>query len=113
MRQASVSQLKTSLSEFLLGVKSGEEVLITERGRLIARLVPAIGAETGGNRKKRLIRAGILRAGSGRLPPDLLKPPRPCRIPKERRCEVSSRGAGAEVEVLGQLGGDTGRPRIS
>jgi prevent-host-death family protein len=74
MRQASVSQLKTSLSEFLLGVKSGEEVLITERGRLIARLVPAIGAETGGNRKKRLIRAGILRAGSGRLPPDLLKP---------------------------------------
>ncbi len=74
MRRASVSQLKTSLSEFLLGVKRGEEVLITERGRPIARLVPAIGAETGGDRKKRLIRAGILRAGSGRVSPDLLKP---------------------------------------
>ncbi len=74
MRRASVSQLKTSLSEFLLGVKRGEEVLITERGRPIARLVPAIGAETGGDRKKRLIRAGILRAGSGRVSPNLLKP---------------------------------------
>jgi prevent-host-death family protein len=74
MRRASVSQLKTSLSEFLLGVKNGEEVLITQRGRPIARLVPAIGAETGGARKKRLIRAGILRAGSARLSPDLLKP---------------------------------------
>ncbi len=69
-----MSELKTSLSEFLLGVKSGEEVLITERGRPIARIVPAIEAETGGDRKKRLIRAGILRAGSARLSPDLLKP---------------------------------------
>jgi prevent-host-death family protein len=74
MRRASVSELKTSLSEFLVGVKNGEEVLVTERGRPIARLVPAFGAETRGDRKKRLIRAGILRAGSTRLSPDLLKP---------------------------------------
>jgi prevent-host-death family protein len=74
MKKASVSELKTSLSEFLLGVKNGEEVLVTERGRPVARLIPAFGAESGGERKRRLIRAGILRTGSGRLPSDLLKP---------------------------------------
>jgi prevent-host-death family protein len=74
MKRASVSQLKSSLSRFLLGVKNGEEVLVTERGRPIARLVPATGAESASERKQRLIRAGILRAGSGRLPSELLKP---------------------------------------
>jgi prevent-host-death family protein len=74
MKKASVSELKTSLSEYLLGVKNGEEVLVTERGRPVARLIPALGAESGGERKRRLIRAGVLRTGSGRLPSDLLKP---------------------------------------
>jgi len=74
MKKASVTQLKTSLSEFLLGVKNGEEVLVTERGRPVARLIPALGAESGSERKRRLIRAGVLRPGSGRLPSDLLRP---------------------------------------
>jgi len=74
MKKASVSELKTSLSEYLLGVKNGEEVLVTERGRPVARLIPALGAESGGERKRRLIRAGVLRTGNGRLPSDLLKP---------------------------------------
>ena len=74
MKKASVSELKTSLSEFLLGVKNGEEVLVTERGRPVARLIPALGSEPAGERKRRLIRAGVLRTGIGRLPSDLLKP---------------------------------------
>jgi prevent-host-death family protein len=74
MKKASVSELKSSLSEFLLGVKNGEEVLVTERGRPVARLVPALEAESADERKKRLVRAGILRAGSIRLSSDLLKP---------------------------------------
>jgi prevent-host-death family protein len=74
MKKASVSQLKTSLSAYLLGVKNGEEVLVTERGRPIARLVPARGAEGASDRTRRLIRAGILRPGTGRLPRELLKP---------------------------------------
>ena len=74
MKRASVSELKTSLSQYLLGVKNGEEVLVTERGRPIARLVPALGEEPASDRKRRLIRAGILRPGTGTLPPDLLKP---------------------------------------
>ena len=37
MRTATVSKLKASLSEYLRQVKAGEEVLVTERGRPIAR----------------------------------------------------------------------------
>ena len=74
MKRASVSELKTSLSAYLRGVKNGEEVLVTERGRPIARLVPAVGAEGVSDRKKRLVAAGLLRPGSKRLSPKLLRP---------------------------------------
>jgi prevent-host-death family protein len=74
MKRASISELKTSLSEYLLGVKNGEEILVTERGRPIARLVPALNAERASDRKSRLIRAGILRGGSGKLPSELWTP---------------------------------------
>lgn len=40
MEIATVSRLKMSLSADLCQVKAGEEVLITERGRPIARLLP-------------------------------------------------------------------------
>ena len=81
MKKASVSQLKTSLSAYLVGVKNGEEVLVTERGRPIARLVPAPGAEPSSDRRSRLIRAGILRASSTKLAAELLKPS-PVRDPE-------------------------------
>ena len=41
MKTATVSKLKASLSEYLRQVKAGEEVLVTERGRPIAKLTPA------------------------------------------------------------------------
>jgi len=40
MTTASISILKTHLSHYLDAVKSGEEVIVTERGRPIARLAP-------------------------------------------------------------------------
>ena len=40
MRTTGVTELKASLSEMLARVKSGEEILITEHGRPIARLMP-------------------------------------------------------------------------
>ncbi len=40
METTAISKLKASLSEYLLKVKSGEEVLITERGKAIAKIVP-------------------------------------------------------------------------
>lgn len=81
MKRASVSELKASLSAYLVGVKNGEEILVTERGRPIARLVPAVGSEPGGERKDRLVRMGVLRPGSAKLSPDLWKPS-PVRDPE-------------------------------
>jgi len=40
MKSVSVSRLKASLSQYLAAVKAGEEVVVTERGRSIAKLVP-------------------------------------------------------------------------
>lgn len=73
MKRASVSELKASLSAYLVGVKKGEEVLVTERGRPIARLIPARSADRASERMERLIRAGIVRAPLQKLPADLLK----------------------------------------
>ena len=42
MQTTTVSRLKMSLSTYLRQVKAGEEVVITERGRPIARLVPSL-----------------------------------------------------------------------
>ena len=73
MESTGVADLKARLSEYLARVKSGEEVLVTDRGRPIARLVP-VGVETivdDEAETARLIameREGLLRLGSGRLP---------------------------------------------
>ena len=40
MARAGIAELKASLSEYLRRVKAGEEVIVTEHGRPIARLAP-------------------------------------------------------------------------
>lgn len=40
MKAAKVSELKAGLSKYLARVKRGEEVVVTERGQPVARLVP-------------------------------------------------------------------------
>lgn len=64
-----VSRLKASLSEYLARVKAGGEVVVTERGRPIARLVPMKAEEDAEwVRLRALERAGEIRLGSGRIP---------------------------------------------
>jgi prevent-host-death family protein len=41
MRTAGVRELKNRLSEYLRLVRAGEEILITDRGEVVARLSPA------------------------------------------------------------------------
>ena len=40
MKTTPVAQLKATLSEQLARVKAGEEIVVTERGRPIAKIVP-------------------------------------------------------------------------
>ena len=78
MESAGVAQLKARLSEYLSRVKAGEEVLVTDRGRPVARLVP-VGAgyvpdnETELARLRAMEREGLVRLGSGKLPEGFFK----------------------------------------
>ena len=60
-QKANVAQLKARLSEYVRQVKSGTEIVITERGVPVARLVPLDPDERRASREQRLIRSGVLR----------------------------------------------------
>ena len=76
MKTAAVSELKARLSEFLGQVKAGSEVLITDRGRPVARLVPIFGARTVKESLSTLEKQGLIKIGSGKLPKNFWKMPR-------------------------------------
>jgi prevent-host-death family protein len=71
----SVVQLKSRLSEYLRRVKAGGELVITERGVPVAKLVPLDATERRTTRRLRLSKTGIVRAGRGKLPLILRAPP--------------------------------------
>ena len=78
MKTAAVSKLKASLSEYLTRVKAGEEVIVTERGKPIAKIIP-IGRDQAEfpPHVLELARAGLIRLGSGKIPKGFWKMPRP------------------------------------
>jgi prevent-host-death family protein len=64
MKMATISETKNSLSALLDRVRHGETVLVTERGRPVARLEPVASPTEPGldeGRLARLERAGIIR----------------------------------------------------
>ena len=77
MQTATVSQLKRSLSAYLRQVKTGEEVVITERGRPIARLLPLASTTSLLEHVRNLEAQGLLKRGQKPLPPDFWDLPRP------------------------------------
>ena len=70
-----IAELKAHLSSYLDQVKGGHEVLITDRGVPIAKLVPLEPGQKQGGRRERLARAGILQLGRGRARKALAQPP--------------------------------------
>ena len=83
MKSATVSKLKATLSAYLAKVKAGEEVIVTERGKPIAKIVPIAHDEgTIPAHLQELARAGLVRLGTGKLPPGFWKLPRP-KDPKD------------------------------
>lgn len=69
MRVAAVSELKASLSEYLAGLKEGEEVLVTDRGNPIAKLIPVSRREGSiTNRVLTLEKHGLARIGTNSIP---------------------------------------------
>jgi|SRR5208337_435534 len=60
MRTAKISELKAKLSAHIEFVKRGEEVLILDRNKPVARLVSVAPDEDGDALRQRLIAKGIL-----------------------------------------------------
>jgi len=78
MKTAAVSEIKAALSEYLAKVKAGEEVLITDRGKPIAKIVPLQRDQAGFSpRLIALEQAGLARLGTNRLPDGFWDLPRP------------------------------------
>jgi prevent-host-death family protein len=61
MRTIGVAELKASLSETLARVKAGDEVLVTEHGRPIARILSLSFADPSAFAHEELVRVGVLR----------------------------------------------------
>ena len=77
MKTAPVSDLKARLSEYLNQVKAGMEVLITDRGKPVARLVPISRSKDLKESLVRMEKQGLIRLGSGKLPKDFWRIDRP------------------------------------
>jgi prevent-host-death family protein len=78
MKTATISRLKASLSEYLAAVRAGEELLVTDRGRPVAKIVPLKRADLDiPSQLLSLERAGGVKIGSGRLPEGFLDRRRP------------------------------------
>jgi prevent-host-death family protein len=78
MKTAAVADLKAFLSKYLSQVKEGEELLITDRGIPVAKIVPVPANQLElSARLLELQRAGLARIGSGKLPPNFWKWRRP------------------------------------
>lgn len=77
MKTAGVADLKARLSEYLATVKAGGEVLVTERGKPIARISP-IEAESGlPAHLVEMAKAGLVKLPTQKLDRDFLKLERP------------------------------------
>ena len=76
MKVAAVSKLKAYLSEYLNQVKAGNEVLITDRGQPVARLVPISRTKAAKDSLTRMEKQGLIRLGSGKLPKGFWTMPR-------------------------------------
>jgi prevent-host-death family protein len=75
METTAVADLKARLSRYLRKVKGGDEVLITERGVPIARIVPLVSGTQRAARRQRLTNSGAIRPGRGSVRKALLKAP--------------------------------------
>lgn len=76
MKRVAVRELKDRLSEYLALVKAGEEVVVTERGKPVARLAPLPSYQVLPQYLGEMEKLGLVRRRSGRLPDNFWELPR-------------------------------------
>jgi prevent-host-death family protein len=77
MQTTTASQFRESPGAYLQRAEPGEDVLITDDGHPIARLIPFTDEETLSRRIKEMEDAGLIKSGKGTLPADFWDLPRP------------------------------------
>ena len=70
MMRVSISTLKAKLSEYLSAVRAGEEIVVTDRGRPVARIVRVGGEGELESRMEELVRSGLVRPPRAEPPAD-------------------------------------------
>ncbi|MPZ54789.1 MAG: type II toxin-antitoxin system prevent-host-death family antitoxin [Acidimicrobiia bacterium] len=73
MSMVAISEIKARLSEYLARVRRGEDLIITDRGRPVARIVPLADV---GSHIAELERGGQIRRPTRSLDPAFLTQPR-------------------------------------
>lgn len=77
MRTVNIADLKNNLSAHLERVRAGEELLVKDRNRPIARLVPLDSGEDLDSEEMELAAAGLIRLPTKSLPDSFWKMPAP------------------------------------
>jgi prevent-host-death family protein len=81
MNTSTITEAKNRLSALIDRVRSGESILILDRGVPVARLEPVTGTADPTGRLRRLERAGIVQSASKPVPLELLRLPAPSLAP--------------------------------
>ena len=81
MKTSTITEAKNGLSALIDRVRSGESVLILDRGVPVARLEPVAAFLDPTGRLRRLERAGVIRVGDAPPPLDLLRTSAPPLAP--------------------------------
>jgi prevent-host-death family protein len=88
MKTAGIKELKNRLSSYLTLVKKGEEVLITDRGKPIARIISEDTQKTSLRRVLQpLIMEGLVNLPTDRIDRDI---PNPVELPGKQVSEMIS-----------------------
>lgn len=77
MKSVGIAELKARLTQYLRRVKAGQELVVSDRGEPIAKIVPLGREQKRGARRRRLVRAGLLHPGRGRAARALAAPAGP------------------------------------
>jgi prevent-host-death family protein len=89
MRSANIAELRNRLTQYLREVRAGEEIVVRDRQRPIAKIVP-FSVDDDDSDDAALVAGGLMRKGRGTLPPSFWK---------ARRSRVSVKAAVAALSA--------------
>jgi prevent-host-death family protein len=72
MRSTNIADLRNHLTRYLKEVRAGEEIVVRDRQRPIAKIIP-FTVEDDEQRDADLVAAGLMRKGTGKLPASFWK----------------------------------------